>query len=325
MLSTEKEMNYGRSTDRIASIFIDDLELVIDSTIKQPSRKFKPWRYNPEAIAGPPIVNEDTMNTFFTWISNRLAPLTSVYTYGYPTDYSIFDPVDSNHAAVFATFQNNMEWSGVTIYRNTSGSVNVTPWYATGAIEFCVKGARGGELFVVGLLDDESDGIDRKVQSRISSKTIVKVTKEWQRVVVPFSAFESIGKWWNSDSHYEAIGNLDWSKISEVRFSVDQYADKFLVTRPGEPVKLYFSNIRFIKKSDAVSNESFWKTFSSSAPDRLIEDFNTFDIQRISKNIDSTSIMNISMNENPNDHSNALNMEYKIGLWGSAAYAPPRE
>jgi endoglucanase len=321
--STAKEMNYGRSTDRIAQIFIDDLELVIDSTVKQPVRKFTPWRNKAEKIAGPTLENNDPANIFFSWIDTRIAPLTSVYTYEYPTDYSIFDPVDSNHAAVFATFQNIMEWSGVTLYRSITGSINVTPWYKTGGIEFYVKGGRGGEIFGLGLIDDESDGIDRKVQSRISSRTIVKVTKEWQRVVVPFSVFENIGKWWNSDSHYVVVGNLDWSKISEIRFSVDQYADKFQITRPEEPVKIYFSNIRFLKKADVVSNELFWESFSSSAPDKLIEDFNTYDMNLISKNIDSTSQMKITAIENPNDHSNAANMEYKIGSWGSAAYSLP--
>lgn len=321
--STEKEMNYGRSTDRIAQIFIDDLEIVVDSTLKQPARKFTPWRNNAEIIAGPPIEKSDSADTFFSWIDTRIAPLTSVYTYGYPTDYSIFDPVDSNHAAVFATFQNNMEWSGVALSRSTTGSINVTPWYKTGGIEFYVRGERGGELFGLGLLDDESDGIDRKVQSRISSRTIVKVTKEWQRVVVPFSVFENIGKWWNSDSHYEVVGTLDWSKISDVRFSVDQYADKYLITRQGEPIKIYFSNIGFLKKAEVVSNECFWENFSSSAPDKLIEDFNTYDVNLISKNIDSTSYMKISAAENPNDHSNAVNMEYKIGSWGSATYSLP--
>jgi endoglucanase len=321
--SAEKEMNYGRSTDRIAAISIDDLELVIDSTIKQPIRKQTPWRYNPTVISGPPIERYDSSNTIFSWMNTRLAPLTSVYTYGYPTDYSIFDPVDSNHAAVFATFQNNMEWSGVSLYRNNQGSIDITPWHKTGGIEFYVRGERGGELFGLGLLDDESDGTDRKVQSRLSSRTVVNVTKEWQRVVVPFSSFENIGKWWNSDSHYEVVGNIDWAKISEIRFSVDQYADKYLVTRPGEPVKLYFSNVRFIKKSDVVSNQYYWETFSSSAPDRLIENFNTFDMNSISKTIDSTSLMSISAGENPNDHSNAVNMDFKIGLWGSAAYQLP--
>ncbi len=323
--STEKEMNYGRSTDRIANIFIDDLQLVIDSTFKQPPRRFTPWRNNSEVVAGPSNEITDSANTIFTWIHTRLAPHTSVYCYGLPTDYSIFEPADSNHAAVFATFQNNMEWSGVTLYRTTKGTIDLTPWHKTGGIEFYVKGDRGGELFGLGILDDESDGIDRKVQSRISSRTIVKVSKEWQRVVVPFSAFENIGKWWNSDSHYEVVGNIDWSKISEIRFSVDQYADKFLISRPGEPVKLYFSNIRFIKKTDIVSNEYYWETFSSSAPDRLIEDFNTFDMNLITKNIDSTSFMQISAAENPNDHSNAVNMNFKIGLWGSAAYQLPEK
>jgi endoglucanase len=317
--STEKEMNYGRSTDRISTIFIDDLEFVVDSAMKPLLRRFTPWRYDPDSVCGPEITVYDSSNIFFSWLDSRLAPRTSVYTYGYPTDYSIFDPVDKNHAAVFATFQNDKEWSGVTLYRNNIGAMDVSPWYQTGGIEFYIKGNYGGELFYIGLLDDESDGIDKKVQSRISSRTVVKVTRDWQRVFIPFSSFESIGRWWNSDSHYEVVGTLDWSKISEIRISVDLYANKPILKKPDEPVVLYFSNIRFIKKSNVVSNELFWESFSSSEPDRLIEDFNKFDMKNITMNIDSTSSMSLSMVENTEDHSNAVNMQYRIGLWGSAA------
>ncbi|MBN1600267.1 MAG: glycoside hydrolase family 9 protein [Chitinispirillaceae bacterium] len=323
--STEKEMNYGRSTNRISTIFIDDLEIVTDPAIKQPQRRFTPWRYNPEVISGPADTNYDSSNTFFSWLDSRLAPKTSVYTYGYPTDFSVFNPVNESNAAVLATFQNDREWSGVTLYRNNSGAMDVTPWYKTGGIEFHVKGTYGGELFYIGLLDDESDGIDKKVQSRISSRTAVKVTKEWQRVFIPFSSFESIGRWWNSESHYEGVGTLDWSKISEIRFSIDLYANKPILKRPDEPVTLYFSNIRFIKKSDVVSNELFWESFSPSQADRLIEDFNAYDPSKISINIEPTSTMEISMAENAQDNSNAVRMDYKIGLWGSAAYSVPND
>jgi endoglucanase len=261
----------------------------------------------------------DSTNVFFSWLDTSLTSKSSVYTYGDPTDYSLFKPVDNEHAAVFATFQSDNEWSGVTIYRNITGSIDVRQWLKSGGIEFYVKGAHGGENFRIGVLDDESDGIDKKVQSRIFSRTFVKVSTDWQRVCVPFSSFGTTGRWWHSDAHYEVVGTLDWSKISEVRFSIDQYANKTILKSDNEPVKIYFSNIRFLKNSNTQSNESFWDSFSSSEPERLIENFNAFDINKVQKNVDSSSTLIISTAENTLDHSNALKMDYKIGSWGSAA------
>jgi hypothetical protein len=80
--STEKEMNYGRSTDRIATIFIDDLEIVTDQAIEPPQRRFTPGRIQPEIISGPADTSYDSSNVFSPGLIPGLRQKTSVYTYG---------------------------------------------------------------------------------------------------------------------------------------------------------------------------------------------------------------------------------------------------
>ena len=317
-ISTNKEQNYGCSTDRIATLFVDDVEIVTDAKSVMKARAV-PFGMRTGSISRPTAVS-DTTQTFFSWFDDSLAKFTSVYTYGDHTDFSIVNTTIKNSKPIFTTYMNGNEWSGVTIFRGPKYSIDASQFLTSGGVEFMVMGGSGDERFIIGLLDDESDGIDKKVQIRLNNFTYVKVTKDWQKVFIPFSDFGNIGVWWNTDSHSEIVDTIDWKKIAEIRFSIGQYANNKITSKGNKPVRLYFSDIKFVKGNNgAVSNSEYWKNFLSSEPDKLICDFNdSADIKRWHIEVDPTS--KVTCNSYVVDTSRVIRMNYKIGSFGSIGY-----
>ena len=270
--STKKEQNIGRSVDRIATVFIDDIE-IIDHTADFAQPPFFSWRHLEDKTSGPLITEEDTSNLIFSFFGKGMGEKTSVYTYNGLTDFSAKDATDSSRLPVLVCYFDDAEWSGVTLFKAQKEPIDVSAYRETGGLEFKVKGASGGELFVIGLLDDESEGVDMKVQTRLPSRVYTRVNTEWQTVQVPFSDFTDVGKWWSSDGHYEALGYMDWTKLIEVRISTEKLANRLISENGKKPVRLYLSDIKLVKKMETFSMTRYWKEFKSDAPDILIDDF----------------------------------------------------
>lgn len=316
--STAKEQNFGRSAERLATVFIDEIEFV--SGIKDvPVPKMLSWKLLQDTTVGPLVPEPDADNLLFSFFGNKMGEKTSVYNYGGTTDFSVKDSKDSSRLPVFAGYFDDAEWSGITIHKAQNNPIDLTAFKETGGLEFNVKGVYGDELFVIGLLDDESDGIDMKVQTRLHSRTYIKVTKEWQTVQIPFSDFSDAGKWWSTDGHFEALGFMNWSKITEVRFSTEKLANKVMSKNGKQPVRLYFSDIKFVKKMDTFSMARFWKEFKSEEPDLLIDDFeSTFSVEKWVSKFCPFSTMKVCTDDNSDNKSNAIRIDYRIQSWGSS-------
>jgi hypothetical protein len=92
-------------------------------------------------------------------------------------------------------------------------------------VRFWVRGAKGGEMFEVGMADRSWLTIGDSVKAPSLEEYLPKgVTTEWQEVVIPLSDF----------------GKLDWSQMGS--FVVNFY-------KQGKGI-LYLDNLRFIRKSD---------------------------------------------------------------------------
>ncbi len=317
--ATFKDQNIGRSINRIATVFIDDVE-IINHTADLPNPPFLSWRHLEDKTLGPLIADKDTANLIFSFFGRSMAEKTSVYTYDGRTDFSVKDATDSSRLPVFVCYFDDAEWSGVTVHKAQKEPVDVSAYRETGGLEFKIKGATGGELFVIGLLDDESEGRDMKVQTRLPSRVYTSVSTDWQTIQIPFSDFTDIGKWWNTDEHNEVLGFMDWSRLTEVRISTEKLANRSISKNGEKPVRLYLSDIKMVKKMESINMSRFWKEFESNAPDVLIDDFEEpEDIKRWTSSFCPYSTVKVSTDINPDNNSKAIRIDYTIQSWGSSA------
>lgn len=142
------------------------------------------------------------------------------YQYTYPDASKIFIPEESGHESE-VSLQFDLEASDYS-----GGSVclynlmyDLTSYYSRGALQFWVKGARGGEIGWVALVDDENrDG--KKTVTRIPLNDFGGITNEWRLVSVPLSKFGKRGVFWDAKKRVEEPQPFDWSTVSEFRIEI---------------------------------------------------------------------------------------------------------
>lgn len=142
------------------------------------------------------------------------------YQYTYPDASKIFIPEESGHTSEVA-LQFDLDASDYS-----GGSVclynllyDLTPYYSRGALQFWIKGAKGGEIASVALVDDEN---------RDSKKTVVRlplndfggVTTEWKQVSIPLSKFGRKGVFWDAKKRIEEPHVFDWNAVTEFRIEI---------------------------------------------------------------------------------------------------------
>lgn len=87
----------------------------------------------------------------------------------------------------------------------------------TGRLEFWVKGAKGGELFQI-ILVDSGDADGTKAEVRVPVAKFAKITTNWQKVSIPLSSFGDEGVWW--DGSKEQKTPFVWNDVVEVKFAI---------------------------------------------------------------------------------------------------------
>lgn len=142
------------------------------------------------------------------------------YQYTYPDAAKVMIPEESGHESE-VSLQFDLEagdFSGgsVCLY-NLLYDVNA--YYATGALQFWIKGARGGEIAWVGLVDDETrDG--KKTVVRLPLNDFGGITNEWRLVSVPLSKFGRKGVFWDAKKRVEVPHPFDWKAVAEFRIEI---------------------------------------------------------------------------------------------------------
>lgn len=112
------------------------------------------------------------------------------------------------------------DYSGASIclYNET---FDLSKYMLDSKLEFYIKGTKGGEQLLIGLLDEEvSDG--KKTQVKMSLNKYVQITKDWQKVSIPLVDFPDRGLYWDQTKKTELPARIDWNKIAEIRFSIDK-------------------------------------------------------------------------------------------------------
>jgi hypothetical protein len=142
------------------------------------------------------------------------------YQYTYPDAAKLFIPEESGHESDVA-LQFDLEagdYSGgsVCLYNLM---YDLTPYYTRGALEFWIKGARGGEIAWVALVDDENrDG--KKTVVRIPLNDNGGITNEWRKVSIPLAKFGRKGVFWDAKKRVEEPQPFDWKAVTEFRIEI---------------------------------------------------------------------------------------------------------
>ena len=310
------------------TVWVDEIQILKDMVEPKKGGEEIYWDEIEEVINGPKDFQPESQDNILKVIfQDDLPPGGFVYVYGGKTAYRIQESKTPGNEAVFAAYLDDRDYSGVTISLGVNNVVDVSPYKKKGGIEFWVKGGNGGERFYIGLLDDESDGPEMKVQTKVMSQDFVQVTKEWKLVKIPFKRFSNNGKWWNSSKQAEVFGKVDWTRIQEIRFSTNKFENKKVI-KEGDPIKLYFDQIQFVKELKGVFDpEEFWAKFKSNEPDRLITDFEDPKMNKgwqTPHGPNSDIKYEIVTPPNPPEEANlgnyALKVIYKLHDWADCVY-----
>lgn len=120
---------------------------------------------------------------------------------------------------------------------------------ASGALEFMIRGAKGGEKIDVGLVMQKGVGAgEQAFQVLLPLANYAKVTNAWQKVTIPFKDFPKEGSRWNEEKRVRETGAFNWDRVSEV---VVQHE-----AGPAEPVNVWITNIQANGAYDARGLEA---------------------------------------------------------------------
>jgi spore germination protein YaaH len=159
------------------------------------------------------------------------------YQYAYP-----------DTAKIAVVFKQNKRWIDIKLQGNAwSGAgmgvdkVNLLPYLAKGALQFYIRGNKGGEtLSGVGFVMDTGLGNDEKIhyENSVPLGNYCSVTTKWQLVTIPLSDFPSSGHHFDDRNGQAVTGPFKWSKVIE--FDIDH------APSADPDMEIQFSNIRVI-------------------------------------------------------------------------------
>lgn len=148
------------------------------------------------------------------------------YAYIYPEASRVFIPEESGHESE-VSLQFDLEpgdYSGgaVCLYNLL---YDMTPYYATGALQFWIKGNEGGEIAWIALVDDEkSDG--KKTVVRVPCSNYGGISKEWKQISIPLADFGKRGVYWDEKKRVEIPYKFDWDQVAEFRMEIKKGDNK---------------------------------------------------------------------------------------------------
>ncbi len=189
------------------------------------------------------------------------------YPYGGTTKGEITGSKDSR---ILNYDGDDREWSGWTIH--LPQLLDLSSIRSQGSLKLKIKGNVGGEEVVVGLLDDESDGPDKKVQIRLPIKSYGSLEKGWKTVTIPLSDFDDRGAWWDPKNKQEVSAKFDWSKVCEVRISSNLGANSSRADSTGL-FHVQIGEWMVLDSSNGWNAAGYWKAFKSDAADDTLEGF----------------------------------------------------
>lgn len=145
------------------------------------------------------------------------------------------------------------DYSGVAIA--IAGTANLIPHMEEGALEFWIKGNKGGEVCQYVLLDDGVKSNGESLQVKIGSKSFGEITTEWQHISIPLKIFGGTGVYWDVKNQREVMMPFAWENVKGFRLEVRKdentefkvWVDDVIIKKTGQeyqgPAGYPFRNI----------------------------------------------------------------------------------
>ncbi|MEO7776740.1 MAG: carbohydrate binding domain-containing protein [Fibrobacteria bacterium] len=142
------------------------------------------------------------------------------YQYTYPDAAKVFIPEESGHESdvslQFDLTADDYSGGSVCLYNLL---YDLTPYYSRGALQFWIKGARGGEIGWVALVDDENRD-SKKTVVRLPLNDLGGITNEWRLISIPLAKFGRKGVFWDAKNRVEVPSKFDWKTVAEFRIEI---------------------------------------------------------------------------------------------------------
>lgn len=145
------------------------------------------------------------------------------YHYSYPTDGTseIRTTNIEKHSGNYSmkVTLNPSGFSGAAI--GNYPPMDITRCREAGALEFWIKGEKGGEKCEILLLDDSNNDGNKTEVGVVITPKYVTITKDWQKVSVPLKAFPNEGQYWDGEKNVKNAVN--WGEIVEFKAASRPY------------------------------------------------------------------------------------------------------
>jgi len=156
-----------------------------------------------------------------TVVMREAIPRGGGYTYQYPRENP--EPIMTDKYAKEGALSMEIEliasdYSGVAIC--IAGSVNLTPYFEDGVLDFWLKGNKGGENALFVLVDDGVKSNGESMQVKLRSKSLGEITQEWKHFSIPLKLFGKTGVYWDIKNQREVLLPFAWSNFKGFRLEV---------------------------------------------------------------------------------------------------------
>jgi hypothetical protein len=183
------------------------------------------------------------------------------YPYWYPENSKVFIPEESGkNGEVALEFDLNAgEYSGgsVCLYNM---QYDLRPFYSSGALQFWIKGVKGGEIAWAALVDDEnSDG--KKTVVRLPVNNYGGISKEWKLISIPLADFGKRGVFWDARKRVEIPERFQWDAVCEFRLEIKK--------NDNESFKAWVDDIFIMKdiyQPKEEKEEIYWDEIKETVP-----------------------------------------------------------
>lgn len=315
----EFRMEIKKADNKKFRAWVDDIFICKDVYQPRQEKQEQYWDDRIETIASPSLPDK-SVKPAKTLFKNDAPGGAFVYVYGGKTAYKIQKGTSSEYSGILACYEDNNEYSGVTLALGKGGSYNLDPLRKAKAagLAFWAKGGPGVGSVYVGLLDLESD--DKKVQTKLMLGDFGKIDTNWHYFMVPLRKFQDKGKFWDANKKAEIVADVDWKQINEIRFSTNKGENK---VDEGTPVRFYVEDMAFIDAIPGyVDPDEYWATFKSNEPDVVLHDFEGADDGKwdLAKGPKSEVSCEVVKTTNKNGGQKALSISYKLNDWCDVMY-----
>ena len=274
------------------------------------------WDERQETVPSPQSDAKPKATEVVSLIKGGIPSTGFAYVYGGKTAYKM-QPGTAKEQ-ILTCYMDGSDYSGVTVALGAGNNADLSSYRSgTAGLAFWGKGGKGVKKIYVGILDDDSDG--KKVQTKISLSDFGPVDTNWNYYMIPIKKFQTQGRYWDESKKTEVISDVDWSKINEIRFSINKGENPV----GKDPVTFYVHDMTVIKEIPGyVDPEAYWAAFHSDAPDVMLHDFTTekdrtWQTSKDEKSEISVSFVPSTLEEGSGD---ALSITYKLNDWCDAIY-----